>query len=352
MTTRRGAIGRFQTFAAALVTLLGLAAGPARGEAPKPPATPPTEQPAATPPAGGGEMKAYKGPFVLPGSCRKADGTYDQEAIVLEQQKRLETINAKLGTSLIMIETPHFLIFSDADKPTTRNFIQWCEPLYAALSSQFGVGPKDRAWDGKCILLLFKRNEDFAAYARDFDEYSTPENCGGYFSSEGYLPTGPRLTHIVIPIDKTGSPLRQQEVFVHEGTHAFFHAYCGDIDLPYWLDEGLAEYMTALNNPAMRGKKRWPAVNVARSGRSVKHVIGGQAGAKLVYEDYAVAYTLVDCLISADRVRFRKFVDLLKEKKSQEEALNAAYGFGTEELEKRWRQALTGKAPRGPVGNG
>ena len=67
----------------------------------------------------------------------------------------------------------------------------------------------------------------------------------------------------------------------------------------------------------------------------------------MVYEDYAVAYTLVDCLISADRVRFRKFVDLLKEKKSQEEALNAAYGFGAEELEKRWRQALMVTSPGG-----
>ena len=345
MTTRWVTIGRFRTLAAVLVTLLGLAAGPARGEAPKEPLP-------ATPPSGGGEMKAYKGPFVLPGSCRKADGTYDQEALVAEQKKRLPAINAKLGTQMFPIETPHFLIFSDADVPTTRTFIQWCEPLYAALSSQFGVGPTDRAWDGKCILLLFKRSADFAAYARVFDEDADMGNYGGYFFSEGFVPTGPRLTHIVIPIDKTGSPLRQQEVFVHEGTHAFFHAYCGDIDLPYWLAEGLAEYMTALNNPAMRGKKRWPAVNVARSGKSVQHVIGGQSGAKLAHEDYAVSYTLVDCLISADRVRFRKFVDLLKEKNSQEEALNAAYGFGAEELEKRWRQALTGKAARGPVGNG
>jgi len=45
MTTRRGAIGRFRTFAAALVTLLGLAAGPARCQTPKepPPATPPAK---------------------------------------------------------------------------------------------------------------------------------------------------------------------------------------------------------------------------------------------------------------------------------------------------------------------
>jgi len=67
----------------------------------------------------------------------------------------------------------------------------------------------------------------------------------------------------------------------------------------------------------------------------------------LVYEDYTVAYTLVDCLISADRAKFRKFVDLLKEKKNQEEALNAAYGFGAEELEKRWRQALAALSPGG-----
>jgi len=62
------------------------------------------------------------------------------------------------------------LIIGLADKPTTKNFVQWCEPLYAALSSQFGLGSQDRVWDGRCILLLFKRSEDFAAYGFGAEE--------------------------------------------------------------------------------------------------------------------------------------------------------------------------------------
>jgi hypothetical protein len=327
--------------------LIGLASGPARGEAPKepPPATPPAEQPAATPPAAGTEMKAYKGPFTLPASCRKADGTYDQEAVVEAQRNHLAVINAKLGTQMVMIETPHFLIFSDADVPKTKNFIQWCEPLYAALCSQFGFKPGDRVWNGKCLLLLFKTQETFKTFASIFDKAALPNDAAGYYSPERYPPL--LLMHIAMFVGIFKDSLSLQQLFVHEGTHAFFHAYCGDTNWPLWLTEGLAMYMQALINPASRSKQPVVAIKVAQSERSIQYLINAGENYYLSNEDYAVANSLVDCLIKADRAKFKKFVDLLKENKGQEEALNATYGFGLEELEKRWRQALTVTSPGG-----
>jgi hypothetical protein len=44
----------------------------------------------------------------------------------------------------------------------------------------------------------------------------------------------------------------------------------------------------------------------------------------------------VDFLLTAGKPKFKKFIDLLKDGKPQEEALQEAYGFGLAELERRW----------------
>ena len=287
---------------------------------------------------GGKAAKVGSDPFLLPANYRNPDGSFNQEAILAQQKTRLDAINAKLGTKLRMSETPHYLLFSDADAPVTAQFTQWSEALYASLCGQFGLGAKERIWDGKCILLIFRSRPKFVEFARIFDENNAAD-AGAFFAWEHYAAGMPECVHISIPLDER-DPKHLQELFAHEGTHAFIQLFHKPVELPLWLHEGLAEYMTVVNEPALRPLKTAPAVAAAKAGASLDRLLAAATGNNLKIQEYAMAFTLVDYLQQAGRPKFKQFILLLKEGHDQTIALKTAYGFDTNDLAKRWRAFL------------
>jgi len=73
-----------------------------------------------------------------------------------------------------------------------------------------------------------------------------------------------------------------------------------------------------------------------RQGASIRPILEVPSGRGFAYPAYSVSYTLVDFLLTASKSKFKKFIDLVKDGKPQEEALQEAYGFGLAELERRW----------------
>jgi hypothetical protein len=335
----------------------GLAAGPAAAGVLFPNAGPAVSPPAATAPdtpdkaggdkpAGAKTLKSHGRTvaagmecFRLPPDFRNADGTFNQESITAQQKKRLEVINEMLGVKLRLSETPHYLLFSDADAAMTAQFMKWSEALYTSLGAQFGIEPKERIWDGKCILIIFRSRAKFQEFARRFDE-NNAANAGAFFAWEHYEEGNlPECVHICIPLDER-DPKRLQELFAHEGTHAFFQLFHRPVELPLWLHEGLAEYMTVVNDPNLRAPKTAPAVAAARSGMPLQRLLDARTGTDLRIQEYSVAFTLVDYLQQAGKGRFRKFITLLKDGKGQDAAMKTAYGFDTAGMADRWRAAL------------
>jgi len=273
--------------------------------------------------------------YALPEDYRGPLGAFNQTVLLAHQKKRLAAINEQLYVRLRMVETRHYLLFSDADAATTNRFRAWSEALYESLLKQFGLSDRTRVWDGKCIVILFNRRRPFEAYSKRFDGHDA-RNAGAYFAAEVHGPGLPHLVHICFPLD-TNDVRRQQELFAHEGTHAFFELYKTPGRLPLWLHEGLAEYMTTVNDGALRGPKWFPAVQVAATGRPLAPLFAAEPADGLPVEQYSVAFTLVDFLLEEGRSTFKTFVDGLKDGKEQEAALREAYGFGLADLERRWR---------------
>ena len=334
---RRRKEWRIRAVAALLAALLGHAALPGRA-APKPEPVKPQER--ETQETGGdkGERGVVRsreaGSWELPGNYRNADGSFNQQAIVAQQKKRLDEVNKRLIAKMRLVETPHYLVFSDADDAMTDLFVKWCEALYANLCRHFSIGPKEKTWDGKCILVVFNSRAMFLQFAKTFDG-SDVSRAGAYFAWEGQPADQPQLVHICIPLD-TKDPRRLQELFAHEGTHAFFQLYRKVVDLPLWLHEGLAEFMTVVNDKSLMSPKQEWSKNMARGKTSIRPILEVPSGQGFAYPAYSVSYTLVDFLLTASKSKFKKFIDLVKDGKPQEEALQEAYGFGLAELEQRW----------------
>ncbi|MCX5683807.1 MAG: hypothetical protein NT049_08995, partial [Planctomycetota bacterium] len=143
-----------------------------------PPASGQTSSPASVPWKTGGEepSKSEGMSFRLPGACLNPDGTMNHDAIVEAQKKRLEPINKEMSLQMRLVETPHFLIFSEADGPTTDNYKKWCELLYNSLCNQFLIIHKERVWDGKCILFLLQRESTFKDFSKRIDGRDAPED--------------------------------------------------------------------------------------------------------------------------------------------------------------------------------
>jgi hypothetical protein len=308
-----------------------------------PPAEPPKGEE-----AGGGKgviINAQSAAFEawrLPENFKTSNGSFNEVSLIAQQKKRLDFMNEKLSAKFKLTETTHYLIFSDAAPNITSTFVKMSEALYANLRKQFAIGEGERIWDGKCILLLFGSRDVFLKYSKTFDGHDAA-SAGAYFAWECNDPKLPQLVHICIPTDK-GSPRRLQELFAHEGTHAFFQLYKRPANkepvmLPLWLHEGLAEYMTVVNDPQLKPKKQAWAIYFARTGADVHEVLDCPVGSGFKWPAYNVSYTLVDYLLSGVgwNVKFKKFVELLKADKGQDEALKEAYGFGIAELQERWR---------------
>jgi hypothetical protein len=281
-------------------------------------------------------------PFPLPKSCFNANGSFNQENIVFEQKKRAAVIGKKFGTKFDVSETEHYLLFSNADHEMTATFRQWCEPLYANLQRLLGMDPKERLWDGKCIVLLFNARQEFLDYATGFDNVDAGR-WQAYYQSENSSPSYPVCVHLCFPAG--AMPLKAlQDLFTHEGTHVFFRNYKGRGRLPLWLEEGLSEYMMVYNDATLRPVKRAPAETAARAGKSIAELLEYPSTAVLTHEEYSVCYTLADYLFSASGPRMKTFIESLKRKAPQDSALQTSFGFTLVGLQDRWRTTLAADA--------
>lgn len=236
----------------------------------------------------------------------------------------------KFIPTLHLIETPHFYIYSATERNNDRSLGELAEGMYGRLCQQFDIPVKDNIWAGKCPIYVMAKREQFVRFTIEVDQ-SQQGKAGGYNWSRG-----DGFCYIVM----NAQPTRQafQDTLVHEGTHAFISRFVNHRRIPSWLNEGLAETMAATINDSNGTNKRYISAtrDAIREGRDVEHVFNG---VELELFDYGIAQSYVRYLIARNRKSFVKLVMLLKEGKTEEEALKEAYNLTRSELLKDWKIA-------------
>ena len=263
---------------------------------------------------------------------------FDQAEIVRGQRERLEPIRQQLRVMLHAGESDHFLLFSDLDSRVRNAVLIWLEDSRAKLIAQLGIDPRQRLWDGKCLVLVFAKQESLAAFAEEFDDHHV-QKPRGYFVMESRRSTDPRLVHVATfqPIRGGNEALR--EVLVHETTHALIELYRKSAPLPLWVHEGLAEYMTVLMDPTLRPAKQAGAFTVATATpyAGIQDIFTRTFAADNLAA-YSVSMSLIECLYSIDASGVLHLVEALKDGVEPEQALGRAYpGLTYAELERRWQ---------------
>ncbi|MCG3131747.1 MAG: hypothetical protein FLDDKLPJ_02552 [Phycisphaerae bacterium] len=245
-------------------------------------------------------------------------------------------LKSVIGPEVSLVETAHFLIWTDLPASQRPSLADAAERMYDALCRQFEFDPASTVFLGKCPVFCFRSKGRFLRFARAFDGYRET-NAAGYTRSvedRGYV-------HVALFYQ--GQTREDWKRFlctlVHEGSHAFLHRLHASRLIPGWINEGYADLMTerVLGEDSFTGecaallgkafaRHDWPVHNLMRG-----------SGPILVHQ-YPVAHSLVGWLESRDSRSFMRFILLLKEGNPVETALASAFeGMSLEAWESGWR---------------
>ncbi|MEM8875941.1 MAG: hypothetical protein AAGD32_16965 [Planctomycetota bacterium] len=257
----------------------------------------------------------------------------------------VERLRTEIGWQAGTFETDHCLVFTDWPADEHAFMAHNLEAAYAAVCQLFEVPLDEDVLAGKLPIFMFNTQEMYQAWARTAGLSARSQSAAGLFISysdgRGMLvmwkPDYPR--------DSRGNATREvikraedrwAATLSHEFTHGFMHRYRGNRYIPSWLNEGTAETVEHALFPRQRSYER--AREYAQSGRPIAKMF--DESAKIEFEQYPVAHTLVEMLIRQDPKAFQRLIHRFKAGEDLETVLQAEFGVDYVGLEAEWRRQM------------
>ena len=297
--------------------------------------------PTVTKPAQG-ELLRPAGPASKPQKFIKAT-KQQSEAAIAAAKKRSGEVEDILQVKFGVIESSHFLIFTDWDKREYEFLRLNMEQAYEAVSRQFQIPTSENVFIGKLPIYMFAIQKDFQRFSKDVDGSEVPDNVLGY-----YMGNNRGMGHMTMWKPKTNPAMSQAEtsaaekkwarVLTHEFTHAFVARYRTNAFIPRWLNEGVAEVVALNQFP--RPYSIYPFVRDREQKRkgSLRDIFDDKG--MLGGDDYPVAQTVVETLQTMGGKTFLPFFNDLKDGMEPEAALQKNYKVDFKGLEEAWKKYI------------
>lgn len=247
-----------------------------------------------------------------------------------------ERIREQVGGDLVLLETPHFLIWTDWAKAEHDALRSWCEAMYTVVSRRFGMPPQANVFPGKCPVFCMRSKKRFRKVARLLDDYDATDALGYTSSSSN--------GHVHVVVRRQGGSIAGRDAFaatlIHETTHAFLHRYRTYKRVAPWLNEGLANFVaeTVLGERCSNAETAAAAARaIVDGGHSIEAIFSNDDALDARY--YPVAHSLVAFLIERDAEAFARLIDDIKLGQPVEDALERQYHMNLPALDAEWRRA-------------
>ena len=257
-----------------------------------------------------------------------------------------EKVREVLGRDIVLIESEHFLIWTDWRRRERDRLPVWCEAMYRSLCEQFGLDPSQNVFAAKCPVFCFRTAGRFRKFAQKFDGYSGKQ-------AVGYTRSIERNGHVHMALVRQGRSEididRFATTLVHEGSHAFLHRLYSPTLIAHWVNEGFAELVAQ----RVLGDRCVTAANaelLARQFVRYDWPIGDllESSGPVAVCQYPIAHSVVAYLEGLGSDRFTAFIRILKEGVTVSDALAENYrGMTLAILEQRWREAVSARQGAG-----
>ncbi len=250
------------------------------------------------------------------------------------------------------VETEHYKVVTDISLERAKWYGERLEIVRKTFLDRFGKwwAGDDRA---KPRIAIFNTREAFYTYS-ELSSTDRHEQAAGHFSFQN---------HELVLFEETDL-FETQETLYHEAFHHFASAMLKYP--PFWWNEGIAEYMSALRieggkvterSRTLRGRLGLLQALLAAGYHEKFEEIMNESPAEFysgfVGFKYAQAWAMVHFLYEAENGKHRplveKYFEVLKGGKTQREAYDEVFKDKVEQLEKEWVEfAKKLKAPETP----
>ena len=252
---------------------------------------------------------------------------------VEEEEQYAQMVSKRLNVKFRKYETEHFLLFTDLNK-NLKDVVALHraeETMYKRVSRLLKIPPTLNVFRGKCLLLLFSDEEMFKAYERSFHGTNITGAAGVcHLDGEGRV----RVSFYWNP---SFSDLRH--TIVHETVHGVLARYRSPRQIPSWLNEGIAEYISyrlvRSSYSKTAGKKK--AVQEILKRRSFSGCLDAD---RIPFWFYGCAEVLVELLMGQDEEAFDDFIRDTKDGLSWRESLLKHYGWTDQGLAGAYAKVL------------
>ncbi|MEM1208405.1 MAG: hypothetical protein AAGI54_03980 [Planctomycetota bacterium] len=254
-------------------------------------------------------------------------------AFVAAELDFAQRVADELNVRLRLVETDHFLFFTDVSEREARAWEGVLELTYERVAWRLGVPEGVHLFRGKATVFLFRDRADFVAFERAFYNHRVTYEAGICHQH----PTGEvRIAFYRIDHERS---LRQ--LMIHETAHGVIHRFRSPTRIPDWLNEGMAEWTAdkvLQFSPPFKQREAISKQAILDRGRRLGDAFW-QDG-RFSAADYGAAYGLVKVLLRKGRPAFCDFIVRLKDGTPYDRAMRAVYGYDVEELVRRYGHTI------------
>ena len=229
----------------------------------------------------------------------------------------------QVGVRARLLETKYFLFYTDLPDDEAVRWAKLLDKMYARLGKLFGVAEGENIWWGKCLIIVFTREQDYHLFehrVHGSDSFGTAGRCRSY---------GNGAVHVTFYRQQRESAFAH--VLVHEAVHGFLHRYKTPVHIPSWLNEGLADTIAGELVPQDRSvplRQRISKRELRRRGSLEDFFVARQIQAW----QYGLASSLTTFMIQQNKRGYVDMINGIKAGQPWYESITKNYGVSPERL--------------------
>ena len=256
----------------------------------------------------------------------------EMAAAIGEHKKFAEETKQRINPKLVLYETQFFLFYSDLPPNDARNWASLLDRMYGKLAVLFAVPKGENIWRGKALVFVFASDQDYFTFQMKMHDKTMATGTAGMCHTFGN-------GDVHIAFYRQPNELDFAHVLVHESVHGFLHRYRSPVNIPSWINEGLAETIAAelVPRPGLTQSGTAQARQDLQTRKDLDKMFESE---HIVAWQYSVSRTLTEFMIQQNRKGYVDFINGIKDGLSWEDAMTQKYGVSLEQLVRAYGNSM------------